>query len=300
VDVATLVVLPDAAELSPVDVNVAPLDADVDGPKGAIDAGTTPSVDATQVLDGASASTDGGSPTTKKFGQLSLTQGVVDQPVVGTIITAAVASFEIEGTGDSCQSLQTLGDCQFYQCQNAATAGKYLSAGNVSITGLASALTIPYMNAALGYQYSGWGSYLWNSSRPVTAVVTGSADVPAFTLDLVAPNPITLTAPTKSSGDYSFPRGTDLAVRWTGGVEGSVVVVLANKNGGVTQFLEASCSVDASKGTATVPAALLAKLPASVSLEITVVNSASKDVQDWSMTFGAIMPTLEATATLTN
>jgi hypothetical protein len=157
------------------------------------------------------------------------------------------------------------------------------------------------VSSALAYDVSGTGTLLWNSSHPVTVAVTGSTDVPAFTIDLVAPHPITLTAPPKQSSDYTFSRSTDMVVQWTGGVEGTVDVELSSQNSAGTQVvLEAYCSVAASKGTATVPATLLSKLPASVSISITVINTASKDVGDWSMTFGAAMPALDTTATLSN
>lgn len=227
------------------------------------------------------------------------------------IASGGQATFGFSAGSDSCPST-TSGDCQVFECAPTTTTTPtpptYLMAGNVSITGL---LTTPlalnwggiggtltsYMSAALP-------SYLWTASRPATVTVSGSADVPAFTMDLTAPNPIAITSPVVSgtgvSGNtYAISKAGAFNVTWTGGVDGMVSVDLTT---GTAQSAQVNihCYVDASKGMVTIPATFMAKLGASGGFTSGVTSVADKNVGDWLMHFQASTVKDQGTATFTN
>jgi hypothetical protein len=111
------------------------------------------------------------------------------------------------------------------------------------------------------------GSYLYNTVGPMfsagdTLSVTGAgATVPAFaTQTLVAPGPITITAPIGDAGVLSIPTTADLAVTWTGGTTGDRFFL--NLSAFFTSGASASalCSWDATLGQGTVPASALTPL----------------------------------------
>jgi hypothetical protein len=151
------------------------------------------------------------------------------------------------------------------------------------------------------YMSASYSSYLWTSSRTATVVVTGSADVPAFTMDLVAPSPITVTSPLPSSTMvYSISRSSDLVVTWSGGVDGTTQVNVSSNSSGTTPASTITCSVAAAKGTVTVPASLMSGFTTSGGFVAGAYNSATKNVGDWLMEFQAEQATGVGTVTFTN
>jgi hypothetical protein len=130
-------------------------------------------------------------------------------------------------------------------------------------------------------------------------VVTGSADVPAFTMNLTAPNPITVTSPLPGSDmAYTISRSSDLVVTWSGGVDGSVQVGISSNSSGATKSI--TCNVDAAKGTVTVPASLMSGFTSPGGFVAGAGSSATKNVGDWLMEFQAEQQTGSGSATFTN
>jgi hypothetical protein len=169
---------------------------------------------------------------------------------------------------------------------------------------LLSPVTLTYGTpVATSYMSTPAASYLWTASRPATVTVTGSADVPAFTLGLTAPNPITLTTPLSTLGatgsTYSISKAGALNVVWTGGVEGTVTVDLTTGTAQTT-MVTITCAVDASKGMVTIPATFMAKLGASGGFTAGVTSYADKTVGDWLMHFQASTLKDNGAATFSN
>jgi hypothetical protein len=234
-------------------------------------------------------------------------------PVGTTTIIASggQASFGFTAGGDNCPSM-TSGDCQVFECApqpaTTPTPVTQLKAGDVSITGL---LTTPLAlnwggisGTLTSYMSAPIASYLWTASRPATVTVTGSADVPAFTMGLTAPNPIAITSPAVSGSEvsgntYTISKAGALNVTWTGGVDGMVSVDLTTGTAASGQ-VNIHCSLDASSGMVTVPANFMAKLGASGGFTAGVTSFADKNVGDWLMHFQASTVKDNGAATFTN
>jgi hypothetical protein len=257
---------------------------------------------------GAAGSPDGGGGETAGPGKAAIiivSQSEQNFPApIGKIIGgAAAATFGVRAGTDPCQST-TMGACQLFACApmsgtNPQMPPNLLNAGSVTITGLAINIPLMYSAPPGAYVSASYMGYLWTSSRPATVTVTGSADVPAFTLNVTAPNPISVTSPAASNSTYTISRGSALAVTWTGGVEGMVTVSVSSGTAATGQVM-ISCSVDAATGTVTVPAAFMAKLGATGSFSAGVTNIAHKTISDWLMHFQAETMKDLGTATFTN
>jgi hypothetical protein len=141
-------------------------------------------------------------------------------------------------------------------------------------------------------------AYLWTASQVASVTVTGSADVPAFAVNVTAPNPVSVTAPTAPSGAYTISRGWDLKVTWTGGVEGSVTVGLSSND--TAGPISVACSANASTGTITIPTSALASLGTSGGFNVAVTNTANETVNDWFVAFEASTTATSGAATFTN
>jgi hypothetical protein len=102
---------------------------------------------------------------------------------------------------------------------------------------------------------------------------------------------MSLTAPVAqgyaSNGFPNYPvsRANDLAVKWTGGIEGTVLVDFSDGANTAEQTAQIRCSVAASRGTLVVPATFLAKLSSSAQFTVSQNNLTSTTVGDWLMEF---------------
>ena len=239
---------------------------------------------------------------------LSETAQIFPAPIGAIIASGAQATFgSVASSSSSCETT-TKGDCQLYVCPTSSnpttTTTTFIQAGTVTVTGLAAAdlnLNLTQGTSGAYYMSASLSSYLWTSSRAATVTVTGSAAVPAFTMSLVAPSPITVTSPLPSSTMvYTISRSSDLVVTWSGGVDGTAQVNLSSNSSGTTPGLTISCNVPAAKGTVTVPASLMAGFGTSGGFTADVYNSATKNVGDWLMDFQATQATGVGTATFTN
>jgi hypothetical protein len=144
-------------------------------------------------------------------------------------------------------------------------------AGTVSLV-TAGALTVTggaFGDAGVEIGPDSLGSYLYNTTGPMfaagdTLTVTGAgATVPAFAAQtLVAPGPITLTAPMGDGGTVDISTSNDLTVSWTGGTAGDKVYLDLSAFFTSGASASALCNWDSAAGTGTVPAAALAPLAA--------------------------------------
>jgi len=249
----------------------------------------------------------GGATGPTKVGVVALTESTTSFviPTIGaTTITAAgaVASYSISsGDSSACQTT-TAGSCQvFTNCPTTSTPSTIVDAGTISITGLnPSPVTLSRISATQGYISTSYMAYLWTASTPTTVTVGGSTSVPAYSMSINAPNPITLTAPVPSSvgqtgATYTIPRGANLAVTWTGGVDGTVTVSLTS--GTAPSGVTVTCTAAASAGSVTIPASLMASLGATGGFTAGVTSSATKTVGEWLMDFQASALGSQGTAT---
>jgi hypothetical protein len=219
---------------------------------------------------------DGTTGPGNKIGVIAISETSESIPGFGAIIGSdVVATFGFQAGKRPCD-VTTQGDCQLFVCT---------AASNPTPT--------------LLHTSANYSSYLWTSSRQATVVVTGSADVPAFTMNLTAPNPITVTSPLPGSDmAYTISRSSDLVVTWSGGVDGSVQVGISSNSSGATKSI--TCNVDAAKGTVTVPASLMSGFTSPGGFVAGAGSSATKNVGDWLMEFQAEQQTGSGSATFTN
>lgn len=157
---------------------------------------------------------------------------------------------------------KTSGGCTLSICQVPEPAKPpYASAGTLTLTGGARTLTLT-PNADKSYTTLVDNTQtLWNGGEPLTLTASG-ADVPAFTTQLTAPTPVVITSPLPpgAGGPISISRASDLQMTWTGGngkVRGGISVSYASSTASLI------CVAAASAGSYTLPAAMIAQLPAS-------------------------------------
>lgn len=242
-----------------------------------------------------------------KIGVVILTQSVQTLPVIGTFVASGgVAQFGLKSGASSSCTPTTQGACQLYTCTTSSDSNvdpaTLVQAGDVTIKGLGSDLVLPYMSAQSGYFTSSQG-YLWTSSKAATVTVSGSAQVPAFSLGVTTPNPITVTSPVAQIGStgstYTISRSGDLAVTWTGGVDGTVNVSLSSSDAPAGSA-SITCMVAANAGTVTVPAAFMSQLGTTGGFVAGVTSYTSDNVGDWLMLFEASSSSAQGVATFTN
>lgn len=92
--------------------------------------------------------------------------------------------------------------------------------------------------------------------------------MPAFHVDWVGPDTVTMTSPTIMSKPLVVPAGQDLQVEWTGGSQGSVAVWVESDI--ITPPNAATCVADATSGVIVVPAHVLQSIPHAAVLNVSV------------------------------
>lgn len=183
-----------------------------------------------------------------------------------------------------CDEVEVEG-CTVLTCGDSPLAFDPVDVGAVTITGAASAVAMSF-TAGGGYD----GPFLpdeelFQGGEELAASAPG-ADGPAFALSLEAPSAVTITEPAWPSGQASLavPRDAGFAFTWTGASAGDVVANLSNQD----QSVAVSCAFPAADGTAVVPAAALAALPAGGGfLDLEVRSRASERADTWQVQFSA-------------
>lgn len=212
----------------------------------------------------------------------------VTQVESGTSTVVATALFyRAPETFDGTCTPSFLGDCTLYPCGKVPVGAIMTTyeAGMVSIAGFAMPISFLYDQGFYGS--ATFAAPLWTASTPLTAQVTGSTSVPAMTLEVIAPTPITVVAPVAAAGmPLEISKGTDLVIKWTGGVEGNSTIYLTNDEGsGVDRSIQ--CFAAASLGTLTVPTAFLASLGTKGSFRAGVINVTTRGLGEWAGKFFA-------------
>jgi len=235
----------------------------VDGGNGS-DGGTTP--------DGVSAT---------QFGSVFI-QSYVAGPAVGGSASAVFYS----STGPCTRMV--LGECELDSCTDAPQTA--VSAGMVTITGATKPIAL---TPAANHTYTPLSSTtaLFGNGDPLTFAAAG-ADVPAFSHALVAPSKVTITAPVKPATTLTVDRASDLAVSWTGGGTGQVLVALLS---GAQTGTSVYCRFAASAGHGMVPAQTLQHLQGgSGAFAMAAIDDAEVDAGMWAVHleayFNAVWP----------
>ncbi len=169
---------------------------------------------------------------------------------------------------DSGCSLTTIGSCLVVSCSSGSVDDSTsLDAGQLSFTSSSGATAMLSLSGTSSYASQSSGSF-FAPGDTVTVTGAGGADLPAFApVSLVAPDAATLLTPACSAGSCpGFDRTQDLTLTWSGQGTGLLEINL----GGTTQAQAATCSFDLSAGTGTVPAPVLAVVPSSAALTLTV------------------------------
>jgi hypothetical protein len=137
------------------------------------------------------------------------------------------------------------------------------------------------------------GTGLVYSGGETLNVTAAGDEVPAFAQSVTAPNTVTVSSPSVAAGTIAIDRAMDLAVTWTDGAAGEVIVRLTGFEmpmSGGTRSVSLACTFDGAGGTGTVPASALGNLPGGgASGSFSVETSASTEVMasGWLVTISA-------------
>ncbi|MDP1916922.1 MAG: hypothetical protein Q8L14_11775 [Myxococcales bacterium] len=177
--------------------------------------------------------------------------------------------FEIPAGIPDC-TRTTVGSCTISNCARAADAGMppdggRVGAGVVTLSGLADG-GVTLMPMELGYQASISGAVFIPGGT--IGVSTTGATVPAFTAQVTAPSGATLTAPICAQSTCpAISKAAGLTMTWSGGAGTVAIELLAGSE-------QVTCEYPAAAGTATIPPAVFASLPAgTASLFFNTVNA---------------------------
>lgn len=231
-------------------------------------AGSSPAGDdgGVTVEDGGVPPVDGGQPdaaTTLPEAPPTGNRGAVfltSDPTSPQAFHSAGAYFVARATADQSVTRKTVGPCTVEIFGDGASPKETeRSAGTLTFTGLAKAVTLP---PAVDKTYDGVNGSgpLWTGGETITVTAAG-ADVPSFTTTLTAPSKLTLTAPALQAGTpLKVTRSAGLDAAWTGASSGDVVLYVDAASG--SSAFSTTCAFPASAGKGTIPAAALADFPA--------------------------------------
>jgi hypothetical protein len=174
----------------------------------------------------------------------------------------AGASFFHITTPSGMTTTKTVGPCLVEIIgEGSTTVEEDLSAGVVHITGGAKAVDLTPKSDKTYAVVSSSTEGLWNGGEMLTVTADGK-DVPAFTTSLVAPSKVTLSAPAPAAGIITVTRSAGVSATFTGMSSGFVVLYFDIADPSGQQAFSATCTFDASLGSATIPAAAFADFPA--------------------------------------
>jgi hypothetical protein len=188
--------------------------------------------------------------------------GVGESSAGGSTLVPFFDTVTLNGTPPPSGCTSTaIGDCNLVNCPPPATgdlgfstAVTHHSAGLIQVSGGVSVAP----NADGSYTTRQSTQPLWNGSETISVAGTGG-EVPAFSASLVAPPAAMVSAPNVNPTDLAVDRSKDLAFSWSGAGEATFFVEL-NAHGGNRPYIQ--CNFAGATGHATLPAALLGKLPA--------------------------------------
>ncbi len=259
------------------------------GQVGGIDAGTR---------DSGLSPGDGG---TVVSGALKQGQIEMSQSATSAVVSA---SFSISNAIDRC-TVTVAGACTIRRCVDGSDGGTVsvhtAEAGMLTITGtlLDAGLALVNRGGFDGYS-AAYLDPLWAGGETLTASGTGG-DVPAFSgQSVVAPSAISVSAPVCPNDQCgSLSRAVPLAVTWSGGASGTVLVTLAAGTSTPRASVSIECGYPASAGSAMVPAAVISEMQPYLSGSVTVENTATKSFTagEFAITFTARAAGVSGSAT---
>ena len=171
------------------------------------------------------------------------------------VTSGATAFFREFSDSLPCTTVATYGACEVEDCIFTGPMPTELNAGTITIAGDVRTATLPVMGAGHGEDFVS-GQELFTAGATVSFDAAGSASVPPFSADVVAPGAVDVTAPTLAG--LMIDRATDLNVAWTGGTTGQVRVVMDAGMDGSATFVV--CQYDATDGAAVIPSMALGHL----------------------------------------
>jgi hypothetical protein len=195
-------------------------------------------------------------------------------------VTAFFARFGGAGAGactrtkiDACTVLECTGNGDAWLGNAGGT-----SFGNVTVKGGTRAVAL----ATAGGRYTPdvdaqHDLFVPGESLTLEAPGDPNADSPAFRETLVAPKPLSLTAPAFVPGEnLDVPKSGALNLAWTKGSAGSEIT--ATLEGQVTgMYVRTACFFDGALGAATIPTAVLAKVSQGEGI-LTVESSTTRSI----------------------
>jgi len=238
-----------------------------DAGEGAVDAGQ-PTADAGLTV------ADAG---VRKLGFVSLVQQRLVIPGLEPLWANAASAAFFDPVGCT---VSRAGGCELTECPTGTAQLPQRSAGTLTFGGLVDGgVQVEFAMGTYSAQLPGQ-AFSFGTTLTVTA---SGGDVPAFSASVTAPEGTMLTTPVcPNSTCGAVSRSQPLEVTWTAPTFGSAVVELGAANGQIR------CVVSASSRRATIPVALLAKLPAGQGV-LTVGGASATTVPagDWDVTFTA-------------
>jgi hypothetical protein len=206
--------------------------------------------------------------------------------------SGAYAGFREQDDIPLCTTLGTYGDCVARTCATKNAPGFEVDAGSITVAGDLRTATLAWDGT--GYmEDESETEGLFTAGSVVAIASAGSAVVPAFSADVVAPGQIEVTAPS-----FAVPmvvdRTEDMPFTWTGGTRGVYrVSINGTTSAAPDEISQVECVFAVGAGAGTVPSAALAHLPQTTAAAIITRVEApptSLSVGDWSVALGVYAP----------
>lgn len=192
------------------------------------------------------------------YGFVGLSQTVIPP---STALTSASAGFFLASAAAPCVQVVD-GACTVSDCPVSTTAPPAIDAGPLTVRIGARTFTTRYSAADGYYTPDTVMMSTWSGGEVVTFSGAGSGVVPAFSGTLTAPVAVVLTQPALPAPGTPLiiTRASPLTATWRGGGVGDVAVSVAVTGAG--RSVSALCTAPSAAGALTVPAQVLARLPA--------------------------------------
>ena len=258
---------------------------------------------------GAAGSGGSGGSDWYESGYVSVMQSVVmagGNEYASYSFAAGVSRGPISDTGGSGCSFEEDGPCRVTDCiTQSADAGtpayETVSAGVVQLLGANQPLSLS-PDASGTYTAITGQEKLWSGGATLT-ISAGGNIVPAFEETLFGAAPVTLTSPAMPAPGTQTTLSTSspLSLTWSGGVGGTVTVMLTRTiTGATTRSVLVSCTYPATDGAGTVPASAMAALPPGPDGTFVVQGGDMKTIEPsgWSISLQEYVPAVTAEGTV--
>jgi len=160
---------------------------------------------------------------------------------------------------------------------------KYKNAGKLTLSGGAFPLSLALGPG--GYSaVSDSEKALFEGGETLTFAAVGASDVPAFSVDLVAPSHVTVTAPVIIPGQkLELDKTTPFTLEWSGESAGQIEVVLSGPQQLPEPQTTIICRFDVAAGAAEIPVEALAKvaLSGTGTMSVNAVSRVDHVAEGW-------------------